>query len=81
MPSWLIHEAGKRGRSKKIARKVNELLDKPVLVDHFTWRKITHTPFGVALSLVLYGEEGALYAVEHILLDELFSMVKKRGRR
>jgi len=73
MPNWRIHRVW--GTSNPI----NRLLDKPPskLLSHAQWRKLTHRPEAVLLIGLLLGHQEAQEATKHLLLDFLYSRLKK----
>lgn len=64
---WKLHR--KTGSSNR----TNRALDRPPVpwISHGEWRKISHTPLGVALLKAAYGREFSVpEAFNHILVDE-----------
>ena len=75
MPSWSTHKKEQReaGIDSKTADKINWLLDVPpvLFMTHLGWRKLSHSPIGLAILGIMLGEEAFKAAVHHALTDLL----------
>ena len=65
---WRLHRA--TGSSDR----TNRILDRPPspLIDHRGWRMLSHSPLGLLMLKIIYGDEFDLdEAVRHVLVDLL----------
>jgi len=84
MVKWKKHRlfAEILGLTSKQAREIDFFLDylSDRNIPHTLAKKATHNVFGIAISGAKYGERGALYAVSHIVLDQISNLRKRKNR-
>lgn len=71
------------GINVDVADKINRLLDEPPVpsLTHGEWRKLTHSPSGLALMRLALGETAFKAAVHHVALDLTVQQLKKMVRK